>query len=51
MAIRKILASHKGRKCRYPNCKRILSIYNHDIHCHVHLDKLARQTQWKGCEK
>ena len=32
--------SHKGRKCRYPHCKQILSIYNHETYCHIHLSQL-----------
>ena len=48
MATKKILASHKGRRCRYPKCKRLLSIYNHDNHCHVHLVKLAKEAESRG---
>ena len=39
MSTVKIVASHKGRKCKYPGCKRLLSIYNHEALCHVHLMK------------
>jgi hypothetical protein len=28
--------SAENRKCTFPNCTRILSIYNHDTYCHVH---------------
>jgi hypothetical protein len=51
MSTKKILTSHKGRRCRYPKCKRALSIYNHDILCHVHLNKQALEARLKGCEK
>lgn len=47
MATAKIIASHKGRRCKFPGCKRMLSIYNHEVHCHVHLGKLARDS-WRS---
>jgi len=28
--------SADNRKCVFPNCTHILSIYNHDEYCHVH---------------
>ncbi len=28
--------SAEHRKCMFPNCTLILSIYNHDIYCHLH---------------
>jgi hypothetical protein len=28
--------SADNRKCIFPNCTHILSIYNHDEYCHVH---------------
>ena len=37
--MKKVKVSHKGRKCKFPLCKQILSIYNHEIYCHVHLGK------------
>jgi hypothetical protein len=30
--------SAEGRKCRFPHCTRILSIYNHEDYCHIHRD-------------
>lgn len=51
MATRKILTSHRGRKCRYPKCRRELSIYNHNTHCHVHLNKMTVELQLKTSEK
>lgn len=36
--------SAEGRKCMYPNCKQILSIYNHEEYCHIHKER-ALQTQ------
>jgi len=35
--MKKVKTSQKGRKCRYPHCKHILSVYNHELYCHVHL--------------
>jgi len=35
--MKKIKTSGRGRKCRYPRCEHILSIYNHDEYCHIHL--------------
>jgi hypothetical protein len=32
--------SDEGRKCRFPNCERTLSIYNHGVYCHKHQDQL-----------
>jgi len=32
-----IKRSAKHRKCRYPLCRNILSIYNHETYCHAHL--------------
>ena len=50
MSAKKISTSHKGRRCKYPNCKRVLSIYNHDSHCHIHLSKLTEEERWKASE-
>ncbi len=34
--MKKVKTSGKGRVCKYRNCKHILSIYNHELYCHVH---------------
>ncbi|MBE0536011.1 MAG: hypothetical protein IH624_10110 [Phycisphaerae bacterium] len=34
--------SAEGRKCAYPKCNRLLSIYNHDAYCHVHRDQVSQ---------
>ncbi|MFB0524817.1 MAG: hypothetical protein ACETVZ_04710 [Phycisphaerae bacterium] len=34
--------SPEGRKCMFPNCKHILSIYNHEAYCHIHRDKMSQ---------
>ena len=36
--MKKVKTSDKGRKCRFPRCGHLLSIYNHDAYCHIHLD-------------
>ncbi|MEI6631426.1 MAG: hypothetical protein WCL25_02295 [bacterium] len=41
--MKKVKTSSKGRICRYPHCKHILSIYNHEDYCHVHLDRLVQE--------
>ncbi|MDD5196740.1 MAG: hypothetical protein WC937_05185 [Candidatus Omnitrophota bacterium] len=38
--MKKIRTSLKGRKCKFPHCKHILSIYNHEDYCHVHLGQV-----------
>ncbi|MBN2591237.1 MAG: hypothetical protein JXA96_15340 [Sedimentisphaerales bacterium] len=37
--------SAEGRKCNFPNCNRLLSIYNHESYCHVHRDQKIHATQ------
>ena len=32
-----IRTSPNHRKCKYPPCNNILSIYNHEAYCNVHL--------------
>ncbi|MHB0946622.1 MAG: hypothetical protein ACYC3B_05590 [Sedimentisphaerales bacterium] len=32
--------SSDNRKCLFPHCTRILSIYNHQAYCHTHLNQL-----------
>jgi len=39
--IKKVKTSLKGRKCKYLHCKHILSIYNHEEYCHIHLGLLT----------
>jgi hypothetical protein len=39
--------SPDGRKCKSPNCERLLSIYNHSAYCRIHLDKVS----WKKALK
>jgi len=35
--------SAEGRKCLFPHCTRILSIYNHKAYCHIHLDQMPQE--------
>ncbi|MGD0336547.1 MAG: hypothetical protein ABSB18_05540 [Candidatus Omnitrophota bacterium] len=39
--MKKVKTSPKGRKCKFPHCKHILSIYNHEIFCHAHLGQVT----------
>ena len=50
MSSKKILTSHKGRKCKHPDCKRLLSIYNHSVTCHVHLNQVSDKMRWEEPE-
>ncbi len=40
---KQLKTSPDGRKCTYPQCKRLLSIYNHGTYCHVHRGQEAQQ--------
>ena len=51
MPVRKILTAHKGRKCKSPGCGRLLSIYNLEANCNVHLKQaIQRETGWDAGE-
>ena len=39
--------SPDGRKCSFPGCKCVLSIYNHEVICRIHREK-AFQEQKQG---
>ena len=39
--------SPEGRKCEFPQCLRLLSIYNHEAYCHVHRDQVSRERMVK----
>lgn len=41
--MKKVKTSLKGRKCKFPHCKQLLSIYNHEECCHVHLDQTIQE--------
>ena len=38
---KQLKTSANDRKCMYPGCKQILSIYNHAMYCHVHRNRIA----------
>jgi hypothetical protein len=38
---KKLKTSADNRKCAFPGCEHILSIYNHEKYCHVHRDLMA----------
>ncbi|NLH17936.1 MAG: hypothetical protein GX455_15270 [Phycisphaerae bacterium] len=40
--------SAEGRKCLYPRCKCILSIYNHQGYCHIHLERILQEEKAKA---
>ena len=46
--IKKVKTSLKGRKCKFLHCKHVLSIYNHELYCHVHLGLLTYDDKPKG---
>jgi hypothetical protein len=39
--------SAEGRKCTFPDCTHILSIYNHEAYCHIHLDNMPQDKKPK----
>ncbi|MBN1913691.1 MAG: hypothetical protein JW788_04755 [Candidatus Omnitrophica bacterium] len=49
--MKKTKTSHKGRRCRFPRCNNILSIYNHEAYCHVHLRQMDRSKKPKASKK
>ncbi|MDH4240351.1 MAG: hypothetical protein OEW48_12385 [Phycisphaerae bacterium] len=44
---KKLKTSANDRKCAFLGCKQILSIYNHEIYCHVHRDRMAESQKLK----
>ena len=42
--MKKVLkTSAEGRICKYPNCQQVLSIYNHQLYCRVHQEKILSE--------
>jgi hypothetical protein len=39
--------SAEGRKCKYPHCTVILSIYNHQEYCRIHREQMVQQDKTK----
>ncbi len=44
---KKLRTSDEGRRCGYPGCERLLSIYNHESYCRVHLAQTTAQEKVK----
>jgi len=42
MGKKMLKTSAEGRKCMFPHCTNILSIYNHEAYCHIHRDKMPQ---------
>lgn len=40
--------SAEGRRCKYPNCNRLLSIYNHQLYCRVHQEQAPAEVKPKS---
>lgn len=45
--MKKVKTSSKGRRCKFPHCKSILSIYNHETCCHLHLGLIIKEYKQK----
>ncbi len=39
--------SAEGRRCKFPKCNRLLSIYNHQTYCHVHWGQVLPEEKLK----
>jgi len=35
--------SPEGRKCKFLDCKRPLSVYNHAAYCRIHRDQMSQK--------
>lgn len=46
--MKKVRTSYKGRICKFLHCKHILSIYNHEAYCHVHLGQVDAKYKQKA---
>jgi len=44
---KELKTSAGGRKCMYPQCKHLLSIYNHEDYCHIHRHQVAKERKRK----
>ncbi len=38
--MKKIKISRRGRVCKFPHCRIVLSIYNHECFCNLHQDRM-----------
>jgi hypothetical protein len=50
MAQKILKTSAEGRVCQYPQCNRLLSIYNHETYCRVHLEMMSDRNKVKPHE-
>ncbi|MFH1691687.1 MAG: hypothetical protein ABIC68_03835 [Candidatus Omnitrophota bacterium] len=48
--MKKIKVSRKGRMCKFPHCRIILSIYNHSSYCNLHQDKMEELSVSKAAK-
>ena len=39
--------SASGRKCTFPHCTHVLSIYNHEAYCHIHRGRVPQEQKPK----
>ena len=39
--------SASGRKCTFPQCTHVLSIYNHEAYCHIHRGRVPQEEKPK----
>ena len=46
-----IKKSATHRKCKYPGCEHVLSIYNHSAYCNVHIGVMSREDNIKEAER
>lgn len=44
---KKLKTSAEGRRCQFSNCHRLLSIYNHESYCRVHLQEIQKRAMPK----
>lgn len=51
MMNKQIPLSHKGRVCKVRECKRVLSVYNHEVYCHIHLQQKQKMPTSAGSGK
>jgi len=40
---KKLKTSADGRKCTFPRCDHLLSIYNHEPYCHIHREQVSQE--------
>lgn len=48
--VKLLKTSPEGRKCLFPHCTQTLSIYNHEVYCHLHREQRTRMQKPKTLE-